>query len=266
MKKSREEILSDLEYRLKEKTSVTNTDPGSVARTFLEVLTDEFYEFYDSLDLSATMGFVSTAGGRFLDMIGTILDCRRILGEEDDVYRARITNQVYIVAGANITSIRLRALSVAGVSDVIFRQYSHGAGSFTCYVITQDAEASRNVLNGVRAAIEDTKAFGVYAEVTTPVLIPVELMVRLVFSNDAGNAEKETIRQSVARNIQGYVNGLRLGESLIVNETIQRIMDTNTKIQDVDIYSMTVNGTSRYITNASIRRDEKFILEALDIT
>lgn len=266
MKKSREQILNDLEYRLRTLTDITNTDAGSVARTFLEVLTEEFYEFYDELELTVTMGFVSTAAGRFLDMIGLLLNCTRVLGETDENYRSRIVNQVYVVAGANLTAIRLKALSVEGVRDVIFKEYSHGAGSFSCYVLTNDIQASRSILNAVEAAINDTKAYGIYGEVRTPVLIPVELMVRLVFSTDAGSAEKTTIRQNAVREVRNYIDSISMGEPLVINELIQRIMDTSTKVRDLDIYGMTIDGQSRYVTNASIKWDEKLILDLLDIT
>jgi uncharacterized phage protein gp47/JayE len=266
IKKSREQVLFDLEQRLKNSTAITNTDPGSVARTFLEVLTEEFYEFYTELDLTVTMGFVSTASGRFLDMIGSLLNCIRKPGETDFEYRARITNQVYVVAGANLTAIRLKALSVAGVRDVIFKQYSHGAGSFSCYVLTSDAQTSSSVLRAVQSVIDDTKAYGVYAEVKSPVLIPVDLMVRLVFSSDAGAAEKNTIRQNAVREVRNYIDGLTIGETIVINEIIQRIMELSTKIKDLDIYGMNINGLSRYVTNATCKWDEKFILDSLDIT
>lgn len=266
IKKSKEEILYDLDSRMRNTTEVTNTDPGSVARTFLEVLTEEFYEFYTELELSVTMGFVSTATGRFLDLIGVLLNCERTIGESDEDYRIRITNQVYVVAGANLTAIRLKALAVDGVTDVIFKEYSHGAGSFSCYVLTNDAQTSQSTLNAVKSAIDDAKAYGIYAEVKSPVLIPVSLMVRLVFSNDAGAAEKNTIRQNVIREVRNYIDGLSIGDTIIVNEMIQRIMDVSVKVKDLDIYGMSVNGISRYVTNASCKWDEKFILDSLDIT
>jgi uncharacterized phage protein gp47/JayE len=266
MKKSRQEILDSLSYRLRDLTDVTNTDPGSVARTFLEVLSEEFYDFYTELDLSVTMGFVSTASSRYLDMIGMLLNCERSLGEDDDTYRARIVNQVYVVAGANLTALRLKALSVDGVKDVIFKEYSHGAGSFSCYVITDDAEASRTILNAVESVINDTKAYGVYGEVKTPVLIPVQLMVRLVFSSDAGSAERATIRSNTVKSVQDYINSLSLGDTLIINELTQRIMDVSEKIKDIDIYGININGTSRYVTNQSIKWDERFVLDMIDIT
>lgn len=266
MRKSQEQILNDLEYRMRTMTDFNDTEPGSIARTFLEILTDEFYEFYTELELTTTMGFVSTASGRYLDMIGALLGCTRELAELDANYRTRITNQVYVVAGANLTAIRLKALAVEGVNDILFKEYAHGAGSFSCYVITNNPKENRRIMKAVETAVNDTKAYGVYAEVKTPVLIPVELMVRLIFSSDTGSAEKATIRQGAIRETRNYIDRLTLGETLVVNELIQRIMDISSKIKDMDIYGMKTNGIGRYVTNTSCKWDERFVLDTLDIT
>lgn len=266
MRKSQEQILNDLEYRMRMTTDFTDTEPGSVARTFMEVLSEEFYDFYTELELSVTMGFVSTASGRYLDMIGELLGCVRELNELDEAYRVRIVNQVYVVAGANLTALRLKALAIEGVNDVVFKEYAHGAGSFACYVITGNPKSERQTLKAVEAAINETKAYGVYADVRTPVLIPVELMVRLIFSSDAGSAEKTTIRQNAIRETRNYIDGLSIGETFVVNELIQRIMGVSDKIKDMDIYGMKTNGIGRYVTNASCKWDERFVLDTLDIT
>jgi uncharacterized phage protein gp47/JayE len=266
MIKSTSEIMADLQTRLAEKTDVTNTDPGSVARTFLDVLSEEFYEFYTQLDLSVAMNFVSTASGIYLNMIGQLLDCKRTAGETDDNYRARIVNQVYVVAGASLTSIRLKALAVDGVRDLVFKQYTHGAGSFTCYVMVEDPKNTRAIVNAVQGVIDDTKAYGVYAEVLSPVLIPVELMVRLVFSNDTASAEKATLRQNATKAVRDYMNNLNMGEGFVLNEAIQRMMDVSPKIRDLDIYGLAVNGVQKFIGNLDNKWNEQFILDTIDIT
>lgn len=266
MMKSKEEIMNDLLYRLEQQTPINNVDPGSIARTFLEILSEEFFSFYNQLEVATAMAFVSTSNGAYLDMIGKLLDCTRNSGESDENYRARITNQVYVVAGANLTAIRLAALQVEGVTDIMFREYSHGAGSFTLYVISDDPELDQSILNRVQEAIDEKKAYGIYAEVKTPVLIPVELKVRLVFSDGASVAERESIRQNVARNLRTYINLIQIGSSFVLNEAIQRIMETSEKIKDVDIYSMKVNNTSRFVSNANLKWEERFILDVLDIT
>jgi uncharacterized phage protein gp47/JayE len=254
MIKTSSEVLADLQTRLSDKTDVTNVDPGSVARTFLDVLSEEFYQFYTELDLSAVMGFVSTAAGTYLNLIGQLLDC------------TRITNQVYVVAGANLTAIRLKALAVDNVKDLVFKQYTHGAGSFSCYVISNDPTLDRTTVAAVQSVVDDTKAYGVYAEVLSPVLIPVELQVRLVFSSDASTAEKGTIRQNVTAAITDYIDGLSMGDSFVLNEVIQEIMDVSSKITDLDIYGLAVNNVQKFIGNLDCKWNERFLLDTLDIT
>lgn len=266
MKKSRQDILSDLLGRLQEETPITNVDPGSIARTFCEILTEEFYSFYSQLEINSTMAFVSTANGRYLDMMGALLDCARLAGEQDDAYRARITNQVYTVAGGNYTAIRLKALSIPGVQDVILREFTHGAGSFGVYVLTDDPRTEPSLLRQVQAAIDDTKSFGIYAEVKSPVLIPLELMVRLVFSNDASANERSSIRQNVARNLKNYINEIGMGDTFVINEAIQRVMETSPKIRDMELYSLKVKQIPRFVANVEAKWDERFMLDTLDIT
>ena len=265
MRKTKQEILDELLSRLERNTVITDINPGSVARTFAEVLTEQFYEFYSQLELNSTMSFVSTASGRYLDLVGALLDCNRLPSETDENYRARITKQVYVIAGANFTAVRLRALSVPGVRDVVMRQYTHGAGSFSVHVITDEPVAPISIINQVRSEIEKVKAYGIYAEVSSPVLIPVELMVSLVFNGEVSSAEKTTIRQAVARELRQYVDNLTLGNTLVINEIVQRIMNSSAKIKDVAIYSLKVNGTSRFVGNVETRWDERLVLDSLEI-
>lgn len=266
IKKTRGAILSDMQERLRYSTDITNINPGSVARTFLDVITEEFYEYYGELELTVAMGFVSTAAGTYLDMIGKLLDCERIADENDTDYRARITNQVYVVAGANLTSIRVRALAADGVRDVRFKEYSHGAGSFSCFVLAENVQDQTGVTNRVRNIINEAKGYGVYADVRSPVMIPVGLMIKLVFKTGVGQAERDTIRHNAIAAIGTYVNGTDIGEPVIVNEIIQVIMDSNDKILDFDIYKMTVDNKDRYISNIEAKWNEKFILGEVEIT
>lgn len=266
MIKSRDEILQDLMARLSQSTDITNTSPGSVARTFLDVLTEEFYEYYRELELSVAMGFVSTSAGTYLELIGQLLDCPRIENENDDDYRARIINQVYVVAGANLTAIRIRALSVSGVRDVRFREYAQGAGSFSCYVLAENVNQQHEVAMRVRNIINEVKAYGVYADVKSPALIPVSFMINVVFKDGTGQAERDAIRHNAVAAVGRYINTLDIGQRIVINEIIQAIMDSNSKIEDFDIYRMTVDNKDRYVMNADLKWNEKFILEDIEIT
>jgi phage-related baseplate assembly protein len=262
---SKDDVFNRIITNLKSGTLVTDLDPGSIARAICDVISEEFGDFYSELELTTTMGFVSTAKGRFLDMTGSLLNCVRTLNETDDNYRSRIVNQVYVVAGANETSIRLKALSIEGVKDVIMKEFTKGTGSFSVYVITDDLVTPQPILDAVEAIIKDNKAAGIYAEVKTPVLIPIELKVRLVFSDTISDAEKNSIRQASRQNIKTYIDNVGLGGNFIINEVVTAAMNASKKIVDLDVVSLTVNGINQYVKNFQVDWDERIVASTLEV-
>lgn len=264
-KKTRDEILTQLLTRLQKNTEIVDVDPGSIARTFCEILSEEFYEFYNELDLTTTMTFVSTAQGHFLDMIGELLSCNRLPMENDANFRTRIVNQVYVIAGGNLTSIRLKLLSIDGVKDVIMREHTRGTGSFSVYVITDEPETPLHILNAAQDAVAVTKSYGVYAEVKAPVLIPVNLKVRLIVSDKVSDAEKATLRQRAQQAIKAYIDNIGLGGTFIVNDIVREAMKASQRILDADLTSLKVNGANQFSKNFSINWDERIVIQTLDV-
>jgi uncharacterized phage protein gp47/JayE len=250
---------------LKQKTGVTDIDPGQIARTFCEVISEKFQDFYTSLDLSLTMVYVSTATGQFLDLLGAMLQCIRLENESDANYRARITNQVYVIQGANFTAIRLKCLSIAGVKDIIAAEYTYGTGSFTVYVVTDDPETPQSIINEVEEAVADTKALGIFAEIRGPEIVPLDLKLRLIFNDKITETERATIRQSVKQSVKRGIDNLGLGGSFSRNGIIQTALSTSTKIVDVDIASLKISGVSQYAGTFLVAYDQRMVLETLEV-
>lgn len=263
IQKTRQEVLTDILNRLQLNTDINDVEPGQVARTFSDVLSEEFYDFYTALDAFSIQPFVSTATGRYLDLIGTLTQCTREDDESDDNYRARMIQQIYVIAGANQTSIRLQLLALDGISDVSMQQYSHGAGSFTAYIVADSQD--NDLLDEAQSVIDNAKAYGIYGEAKYPDLIPLELGVRLIFSSDAGDAEKVTIRQTVISSVRSYFNTLQMGNTMILNEIINAIMNSSKKINDLEIYQLYVNGENRFIGNVIPKWNERLIIDTIDV-
>lgn len=264
--KTRDEILTSLMTNLKANTEVTDLDPGSIARAFCDVLSQSISDLYSDLDLTTTMGFVSTATGSFLDMIGKLLDCTRLTNETDANYRVRITNQVYVNAGANAISIRLKVLSIDGVQDVIMKEFTKGAGSFSIYVITSDVQPSTTLIASVQTIVEQYRAAGVQAEVLAPILIPLQLKVRLLFNSDVSDAEKTTIKQAAKQNLKSYIDNIGLGGTFTLNQVVRTLLDSSTKIGDVDVYMMTVNGVTKFPSNFTVDWNQRIVTDVLDVS
>lgn len=76
-KKTSDEILSQALKKLQEKTPITSTGPGSIARALIEVITDELGDFYSILDFNMSQTAISTATGRSLDLMGDLYNVKR---------------------------------------------------------------------------------------------------------------------------------------------------------------------------------------------
>lgn len=263
--KSQQEMTSRILQSLQNRVGVNATGAGTLAQTFTEVLVEEFYDFYDELNLVNAMAFLSTSEGQFVDLIGELLDCAREVGESDLEYKERIRKQVYRVAGGNLTAIRLEALKVIGVEEVEFEEYSEGPGSFTCYVYGGRGAETRLLVSDVAAAIDKVKSYGVSVKVLAPKEKTVFVGMDIMFKEGVGSSEQSLLKEQVRRNVIDYINGLGKDESLIVNEIIQRAMEVSEKILDLEIKAMRIDGRQRYVSNVNSSKNERFVVESVEV-
>lgn len=265
MMKSTQEMLEDVLVRLRSEGGITETSAGSIARMFAEVLIEEFGPFYGELDLAKSMAYVSSSQGAYLEMIGELLNCPREYLESDENYRARITNQVTVQQNANLTAIRLKALLTQGVADVQFKRYTHGTGSFTCYVTPEIFPIQNNLLARVEQVLEDTAAYGMAFDVKTSEYTPVDVTINLIMNTKSTSLERQHVRSQVQENITAYMNGLAMGETVIVNEIVQRVMETSSSILDLEFKQLMVGEKEYFIKNIEPSLEERFFLRKLTV-
>lgn len=232
------------------------TTPGAIAKLFADILNKNISDFYDVLTLNHIQSFVTTATGEFLDAIGILLNCTRLTSESDTDYRKRITHQCLSLANANETAIRLAALSVDGVEDVTMKRYSHGPGSFTIVPIITNNDT--NVLSLVKEKVLKTSSYGEKITIKTPDYKLVKMSVGLIYSTNTSDVEKQNIAVSVREQIIKYVNSLKTGESLIINELTQRIMQTDDNIINYSCNGFKINNENVLFINQGSRWDERF--------
>lgn len=265
LKKSKKEILKRSIELLQKYTDITNITPGSRARALLEIFSDILEEFYDTLEFNVYMSFVSRATGPFLDWIGELVDCKRIPNEDDDDYRFRITQQVYVAKGANRVAIRLRALSIPGVRDVVEVPFTMGTGSFHVYVIANDPTQSSTVVANVQQALNKDQAFGIMGTASEPKNIRFKIDVTLIL-DQAGQNNASTIRRLVQRTIRDYINKLNMGQELVIVDLISVIKGAHKSIKNFKINSMTIKNRPVLVQDYKVFWDEKFITSLSDIT
>ena len=361
-KKSLTELNASTINDLQNNTDVTNLSVGGVARTMLEVINKQLADYYNVLDINQAMGFLSSAEGYFLDLIGNLFNMPRlqsetatattadenqkfyvtrgVLGdyipglqilegtkvttsdyeisftvtssvsfdagatevyvstesddtgalqnvgknalistnlgvtdvyttndkaivngsniEDDSNYRYRISNATLSAEKANETAIRIAALSVDGVSDVVMKKYARGMGSYDVLVIPTDGLASATLVSNVQSAIEEVQAYGVRGTAAAPGVVTVDIEVRVVFIDSVIESEQSAIKARVKTAIEKYTVSIPIGGTFILNELRQQIMDVSPKIRDHVIRCYYFREEPHLLGNVSILYDEMF--------
>lgn len=258
-----EQELNEMAEELLANTSITNTSPGARAKALLLIFNKILASYYQALDFNVTMAFVSRATGAFLDEIGALLNCTRRAGEDDNNYRYRITNQVYVVAGANETAVRLAALSVEHVVDVKLTPYVFGTGSFTVHVIVDNIENLDTAVAKVQEQLDAIKAYGVRGDAVAPKKIPVYFDVALVFFSSVPEDTRIMTRANVKAALINYVNSLTMGQQLIYSDLLYAAKEVSRGVvEDVIVRSMEVNRRPILIGNYKPYWDEQLYVDA----
>jgi len=160
--------------------------------------------------------------------------------ENDENYRYFLANQVQSAQAANEIAIRVAALSVPGVSDIILRRWTYGIGTFSLYVVGTTPIASQGLLNTVKQAVTQVIAYPERFTVTGPDYIGIKLVVGLITNPTSTTAVADGLKNQAQQAIIDYINNIPLGGSLVINEIIQRVMDISEDIIDMTITNMNV--------------------------
>lgn len=361
-KKNYEELVAEAINGLQTYTDITNVSIGGIARSLLEIVNKQLSDYYDVLEINHAMGFLSSAEGYFLDLLGGLLNVTRLeaaqssasvidenqkfyvtkgtLGdviptlqieknttvkssdgtivynvseditfagsaievyvpitaaqggadynvgksallahsldvqdvytvntkaivngsdtETDDNYRYRIANATLAAEKANETAIRLAALSVDGVSDVVMRAYTRGIGSFEVLVIPTEGLADASLLGKVQSAIDKAQAYGIRGLAAAPTVVPIDIEVRIVFVKDTTEEVQDDIREEVKISIDKYAISIPVGGDYILNELRQQIMDVSPLIKDHKIHCYYFREQPHILGNVLIYDDEMF--------
>lgn len=263
IKRSVQELNRVANKRLEEHTPINSTHKGARAKLLLDIINRNVAQYYEDIEQNVLLAFVSRAEGKFLDLIGELVNCKRMPGESRENYRYRITQQVYTAAKVNKTAIELTCLTTDGVSDVYTKPYTHGTGSFTVYVIPENTDNSAQVVRRVKARLEKQKSYGTKVNVETPTLLPVSMRMRLVFGPETKPSIIGTAITDVRNNVKKLIDNLAMGDSLVIAQVIDKAMDDNKHIKDVQFEELVVNDIPRMITNYDPYWDEKLVVDSV---
>ncbi len=179
--------------------------------------------------------------------------------ETDQQLRARISNALLTGVTANTASILEAVNIIAGVSETRIEPYANGPGTVRITAIPVANAPSNDLLSVARSNIEAVRGAGTLIQVRGPRFVPVEIVVILTFTSSVPEGNKDGIRALAVQAILGYLNVLRIGQPFIINEMIQRVMDVNPGILDMEIRCFAFRRRPQILRNFTPDSDEVMI-------
>lgn len=183
--------------------------------------------------------------------------------ESDTNFRYRIMNRTLEAEKANLTSVRLAALSVSGVADVLPAEYFRGIGTGAFYIKAITPTVGEVLLSRVQDEIDRAKAYGSYIQARAPDEVGVELEAKLLLRRVLPATEDEDLRNRVRDNLFNYINGLDIGDPLEITELLRVIQNTDTNIKKVGTLKKPFEAIYiwRYSPSRDSRSREKLTVE-----
>lgn len=179
--------------------------------------------------------------------------------ETDTQLRARVANAMLSRATSNTASVVEAVNVIPGVSEVRLDPYRNGPGTLQITVIPVSNVPSERLLTQVRLNVETVRSAGAIVDVVGPRYVQVEITVILQFDVSVGEGERPGIRQRAVQAILGYLNDLRIGQTFIVNEMIQRVLDVDDRILDLEIRCFAFRRRAQVLRNFTPDPDELLI-------
>src|SRR5438094_6338678 len=147
--------------------------------------------------------------------------------ESDDDYRFRLNLKIQSRAVANEAALRLELLEIPGIQDVVFERQ---AGAFIVYVYGISPNVSPGLLQNVQDRINDKAAYPLTGLAVAPDLVGISLSTTIEFKARTSAEEKSLALSAAASAAEDYINNLRVGETLVLNQIDDRLLNADPKI------------------------------------
>jgi uncharacterized phage protein gp47/JayE len=176
----------------------------------------------------------------YADSANNTLLCTNIAGifsgaevESDVNYKFRIASQALSSERGNETAIRINALLVPGVADVITIPYFKGIGTYRLIIKSITPTVPQSLIDTVRVAIDQYSSLGIVPEVAKPKETGLSFTITIKYRKKLADQERTKIEDAITASLKDYVNGLDIGQDFIINEAVERTLSVSEEIKDI---------------------------------
>ena len=199
--------------------SVEATNPGSDYNVGANALIHHDFEDYSNY-LNETLKVTN------VHAVGSGKDF-----ENDTNYRYRLSNKITDAEAGNEIALRLAALSVPGVADVLMKQHYRGIGTWGIIIKSIAPTASLSLIENARERILKKASFGSVDFVRGQKETGFSMKTRVWYRKKLSDDEHDDIEDAMEDIIINHVDNLDLGESLFLDRLISELYDVSTAIE-----------------------------------
>lgn len=153
--------------------------------------------------------------------------------DTDDFFRYRIQNALLSAERANATAVRLAALSVPSVSNIVILDLYRGVGTADLIVDTKFGDLASETLLQVQDRVNRVSALGADIQIRPPELIGLEVEARVRYRAGTSIATKDVADRAIRLAVANVIAQTSLGGTLLLNDLAQAIKSAHSSIADI---------------------------------
>lgn len=189
--------------------------------------------------------------------------------ESDTNFRYRISYALRTMAAGNATALRLSALSVNGVRDVLVTPLAEGVGTTKVTIVVEQPGTDTGDQAFMEAAsrVNEAKSAGDLVFCRRPNELPVDLTMLLYYNSDTP-ANTGSIVEMATQAATRYLNKLTAGEPLSVNKLVHDVMSVSPNISDAVIVpgvGLKVNDTYQPVSSYTVSDEDQLFAKTVTI-
>ena len=181
--------------------------------------------------------------------------------ESDSNFRFRISRQILVGETGNSVAIRLACLAVPGVADIVVMPFFRGVGTFDILIKSTSPSVSQGLINDVRQAIFFVAAQGVSYSIRGPKETGVSMNISVKLKEPISASLQSSLIATIQAVMFDYIDNLDIGEELIINEIVQRVMAVDDNIKTIGSAGKPIDKITLY--KESVLSSEKKIPKTL---
>lgn len=151
--------------------------------------------------------------------------------ESDESYRARIAQAFLRRYYGSSAAIDSALRNHPGVTDVVLLPTRRGPGTLDVLVVPAVLPADADFVNSLQEVLRQEVVPGIDWRLIIPDPVPVDVRVQVKMKGGWQSLLVDSIIQAV----RGYIDNIRLEETLYTSELLSRVMDVSADIEDAEV-------------------------------